>query len=508
MKNIFLTFSIFLTMVLAANNKKPNILFILTDDQSHRTVSCYDEAHDWVKTPHIDSLAKTGMRFTNAYIGTWCMPARATLLTGKLQYNMDSLKMAGEYPGSSYNPKVLPYFPKTFKEQGYVTGMVGKWHTGVDTGAKRDWDYQAVWNRPRHIKNAGHYYYDQLIEFNGEEAKMVKGYSTDNYTKWAGEFIENKKLHDNKPWYLWVCYSGVHGPFTPADRHMKQFPNAKVEIPEDIYPPRAGKPTYSSNRAKWVEKDDMPHMTSKFSMRTVQSNGGIHGNTLHDWVRQYQQAVSSLDDGVGRLIQKLKDTGQYENTLIIFTSDQGLAWGQHGFNHKLAPYDATIKSPMIISMANKIKAETVCKAPVNGTDIVPTIFDYAGLKLPWRMDGRSIKPLLKNHKAKWDYPLLMAFTGQVYGSETDKIPTDETISNTAGIPWWLSVVSGRYKYIQTLIAGETAELYDLENDPKELHNLAHKAEYKETVAKMKALMISELKRTDCGFANKLPKVKE
>ena len=151
MKYLFIILALFANTMLAAD-KGPNIIFILTDDQSHRTVSCYDEAHDWVKTPHIDSLAKTGMRFTNAYIGTWCMPARATLLTGKLQYNMDSLKMAGEYPGSTYDPKVLPYFPKTFREQGYVTGMVGKWHTGVDTGAKRDWDYQAVWNRPRHIK--------------------------------------------------------------------------------------------------------------------------------------------------------------------------------------------------------------------------------------------------------------------------------------------------------------------------------------------------------------------
>jgi arylsulfatase A-like enzyme len=437
------------------------------------------------------------------------MPARATLLTGKLQYNMESMKMVGEYPGSTYDPKKLPYFPKVFKEQGYVTGMVGKWHTGIDSGAKRDWDYQAVWNRPKYVKNAGHYYYDQLIEFNGEEPHMVPGYSTDNYTKWAEEFINNKELHADKPWYLWVCYSGVHGPFTPAKRHLDQYPGVKVPIPEDIYPPRKGKPTYSSTREKWLaDKDGVPIMQSKFSMRTVSSNGGVHGNSLHDWVRQYQEAVTGLDEGVGRLIESLKESGQYENTLIIFTSDQGLAWGQHGFNHKLAPYDANLKSPMIVSMAGKIKEGVVCESAVSGPDIVPTIFEYAGLKLPWQMDGRSLKPLLDNHQAKWDYPVLMSYTGQVYGSDTDTVPTDKSIYSDAGVPWWTSVLSGRYKYIQTHVANEPAELYDLKNDPEELHNLAYKAEYKAETAKMKQLMLTEMKRTNCGFIDNLPKVKE
>lgn len=488
--------------------KKPNILFILTDDQSHRTVGCYEESHSWVETPNIDALAKSGMRFTSAYIGTWCMPARATLLTGKLQYNQHSLKMSGEYPGSVYDPEVLPYFPKILRQNGYVTGMIGKWHTGIDSGANRDWDYQAVWNRPKYVKNSGNYYYDQLIEFNGEEPHMISGYSTDNYTRWAEEFIANKTLHKNKPWYLWVCYSGVHGPFTPAQRHLKQFPNAKVDIPKDIYPPRHGKPTYAATRSKWTVKDGIPHMSNNFSMRTVQSNGGIHGNSLHNWVRQYQQTVSSIDEGVGKLIQALKETGQYENTLIIFTSDQGMAWGQHGFNHKLAPYDANIKSPMIVVKPVHIKPGTICKVPISGTDIVPTIFDYSGVKLPWKMDGRSIKPLLENHNLNWPHPVLMSYTAQSYGSDTYNLPTDKSIYSSAGVPWWLSLVHGRYKYIQTLIENEPVELYDLIDDPEELQNLAYNPKYRETVVQMKKLMISELKRTGCGFVGNLPKVKK
>ena len=157
-----------------AGADRPNILFIYTDDQSHVTVSCYPEAYDWVRTPNIDALAADGIRFRFAYIGSWCMPSRATLLTGHHSYGVESMRMAGSYPGSEYNPEKCPFWPKVFRENGYQTAQIGKWHTGTDTGFGRDWDYQAVWNRPRHTGNAGSYYQEQLIEFNGGEAELVQ----------------------------------------------------------------------------------------------------------------------------------------------------------------------------------------------------------------------------------------------------------------------------------------------------------------------------------------------
>ena len=155
--------------------KRPNILFIYTDDQSHRTVSCYPEvyvyayayAYAWARTPNVDRLAERGVRFASAYIGTWCMPSRATLLTGLLSHGVQSMKMEGPYPGSTYDPEQCPFWPKVFREHGYFTGQIGKWHTGTDTGFGRDWDFQIVWNRPKFTDNATHYYYDQLITFNG-----------------------------------------------------------------------------------------------------------------------------------------------------------------------------------------------------------------------------------------------------------------------------------------------------------------------------------------------------
>ena len=374
-----------------AGADRPNILFIYTDDQSHVTVSCYPEAYDWVRTPNIDALAADGIRFRFAYIGSWCMPSRATLLTGHHSYGVESMRMAGSYPGSEYNPEKCPFWPKVFRENGYQTAQIGKWHTGTDTGFGRDWDYQAVWNRPRHTGNAGSYYQEQLIEFNGGEAELVPGYSTDNYTEWALEYIRGTKGRDReKPWYLWLCYGAVHGPFTPAERHREAYPDVEVPVPADIYPPRDGKPAYVKNRETWVQGENgQPQLKGKRKGKSgPRTPRGIHGPDLEHWVQQYHQGVLAIDEGVGKIIAALKETGQYENTLVVFTSDQGFAWGQHGFQTKLAPYDATIRSPLIVSLPGRLPRGKVCPSPAGGVDLVPTFFSFAGIARPGKCTAR------------------------------------------------------------------------------------------------------------------------
>ena len=165
--------------------------------------------------------------------------------------------------------------------------------------------------------------------------------------------------------------------------------------------------------------DGQPHLKGRRRATGEQSPGrGKHGSTLNDWVRQYHQGVLALDEAVGRLIAALKSTGQYDNTLIVFTSDQGFAWGQHGFRSKVAPYDATIRSPMILSMPKRFAGGKVCGSPVGGVDLAPTFFEMAGIDLPWKMHGRSLVPLLKSPETKWDRPLLVSFTGRKYGADT------------------------------------------------------------------------------------------
>lgn len=492
-----------------AADQRPNILFIYTDDHSHRTIGCYPEAYDWVTTPNIDRLATRGVRFTHAYIGTWCMPSRAALLTGHHPYGVYSMRMAGTYPGSEYDPAKCPFWPKVFREQGYYTAQIGKWHTGTDTGFGRDWDYQVVWNRPRYTDNAGAYYYNQLIETNGGKPELVEEYTTDRYAKLAVDFIQGKNRDAAKPWYLWLCFGAVHGPFTPAKRHLQAYAEAKVPVPADIYPPRPGKPRYMQDIEFWVKgKDGQPEMKGgAFGGKTVSGIPGIRGNSLLDWTRQYHQGVLAIDEAVGKLMKALEETGQRKNTLVVFTSDQGFAWGQHGFCTKLAPYDATIRSPLIVSMPDTLPEGAVCKTPVGGVDLVPTFFRFAGIELPWKVHGRDLTPLLKDPAAKVDHPVLLTLTGRSYGADTHTIPTDPEVRDLSGIPWWVFLVKGRYKYIRTLVEDEIEELYDLQEDPEELDNLARKAEFAKTLAEYRNALLAELRRTDAKMVENLPAVK-
>ncbi|HQU43539.1 MAG TPA: sulfatase-like hydrolase/transferase [Pirellulales bacterium] len=359
----------------AAETRPSNILFIYTDDHSYRTMSCYEGAEPWVRTPNTDRLAARGVRFTHAYIGTWCMPSRATMLTGLHQYGVRTMRMVDPYPNTTYDPERCRFWPAEFRRHGYQTAHIGKWHTGTDAGFGRDWDYQIVWNRPRHPENAPNYYYDQILSIDGGAPKVVPGYSTDNYTRWAVEYIRGGHRDADKPWYLWLCYGGVHSPYTPAERHLADYPGASVPTPADIYPPRAGKPDYVQQVNVWKPgQNGEPVLRAASLGNEVGDKGdGAVARTLSGWVRQYNQAVRALDEGIGQVLAALEESGQLANTLVVLTSDQGYAWGQHGFRAKLAPYDANIRSPLIISMPGTLPEGRVCRTPVCGADLPPTI---------------------------------------------------------------------------------------------------------------------------------------
>ena len=491
----------------AAEDKRPNILFIYTDDQSYRTVSCYPGSYDFAQTPNIDALARQGIRFDAAYIGTWCMPSRAALLTGHLQHGVQSMRMEGQYPGSEYNPNQCPFWPSVFRANGYQTAQIGKWHTGRDNGFGRDWDYQMVWNRPRYPENAGAYYENQLIEENGKPARLVPGYSTDNYTNWAIDYIEGENRDAEKPWYLWLCYGAVHGPFTPAKRHLQTLPDVNIPVPADIFPPRPGKPDWMQKIEHWIpDANGTPVMKGNgFTAQTVDTKG-IHGNTLNDWVRQYHQGVIAIDEGVGRIMEALERSDQLENTLVVFTADQGIGWGQHGFRVKLAPYDATIRSPLIVSLPGQLPTGKTSKTPVSGVDLVPTFFQFADIELPWKMHGESLLPLLKQPHTRSNKTALTVMTGKKYGQDTEAIPTEREDLYINNVPWWVSLRDGHYKYIRTLVAGETEELYDLKRDPEELINLAHQKRYRLKVQQLRQDMIGELRQVDAKFVDNLPPV--
>jgi arylsulfatase A-like enzyme len=492
----------------AKENRRPNILLIYTDDQSYKTFGCYPEALPGVKTPNIDALAAEGVRFHGAFLGAWCTPSRATMLTGRLPHGVESLRADQPYPASHYDPAQCPFWPKVFRQNGYVTAQIGKWHTGVDAGTGRDWDWQIVWNRPKYPDNATNYYEGQILSVNGAEAKTTAGYSTDNYTRWAQDFIRGEHRDPGKPWYLWLCYGGIHGPTTPAPRHVGMHKDDPVPVPADIFPPREGKPDYLNRTQAWARGPDGRPVAAK-GVAALGDAAGRNRKSYTDYIHQVNDCVQSLDEGVGAVMATLKETGQLENTLVVLTADQGFGMGEHGFRQKQAPYDATYRSPLIVSMPGTFPRGKVAPRCVTGADLVVTFFAVAGLELPWTMHGRDLTPLLKAPDAPWEHPAFYEYTGHHFGSDVTRVvsasPEEAVYEN---VPWYVALRDDRWKYVRYLTPGETEELYDLRSDPDELHNLADRTEQRETLRDLRQRTLAELERTQADFAGKLPPTKQ
>jgi len=489
----------------AADPKRPNILLIYADDQSFKTLSCYPEAFPGVRTPNIDALAKAGVRFHAAYLGSWCMPSRATMLTGRQPHAIESMSMAGKYPGSTYDPKLCPFIPAQMRQQGYHTAQIGKWHTGTDSGWGRDWDYQIVWNRPKHPENAGAYYERQLLAFNGEE-RWQDGYPADNYTGWACDYIKGANRDAEKPWYLWLCYGNIHGPNKPAARHAGKYAKLEVPIPSDIFPPRPGKPAYLDKTQAWVRGDDGQPYAGKNSAEQVGDSATApqgnkkQGAPFIGWVRQVNECLLAVDEGVGQLVAALKESGQLENTLIVYTADQGFAMGEHGFRAKLAPYDANYRSPLIVSMPSRFPGGTVCKTPVSGADLAATFVAVAGVKVPWALHGRDITPLLQKPDAPDAHACFYEHMGQRYGKDVKGIlegATDQ--GGDKNFPAYVAIVCDGFKFIHYLQRQHGEELYDLAADAAELKNLISDPAHSARIETLRAALIAECKRTEAPF---------
>ena len=471
--------------------KKPNILFIFTDDQSHRTISSYEDSLSWVKTPHIDRLAKEGIRFKHAFAGPWCAPSRAMVLSGKYLHGIDGIDFS-DYPSIREDPDEFRMWPQVFRENGYTTGVIGKWHLASDYRHGTVWDHSIIWERLGGEKS-GDYFRDQKLRFDGGDFTPVDGHSTDNYTQYAKEFIDRD--HE-KPWMLWLCYDAVHAPFTPADRHQESYSDAgPIETPADIYPPRPDKPRYMQNYSMFEP-----------------GPGGVpvderQGLPLPDLVRKYHSGVLSLDESVRDLLDTLEKSGQLDNTIIVFTSDQGIAMGHHGMEIKVAPYDDNIRVPYIVRLPNGMSAGSSIDMPVNVIDLIPTFFDYAEIELPWEMHGTNLRPVLENPDSAWDRGILQENFSKSFGSQTEGGLT--IVDPAKGLPnqnvdWWLFYRYREYKYITTLVPDEIEELYNIEQDPRELNNLALDSAHYERMDQMREMMIEELRRTNAGLVENLP----
>ena len=470
------------------NDKRPNILYIFTDDQTIRTLGSYDQSHEWVHTPNIDLLASKGVRFQNSYTGAKCVPSRGNALTGQLQCNYS---------------RETEYWPVEFRNQGYFTGMIGKWHWDVPRHDKT-WDWSAVWEH--HLPgNATNYYWDQSLRMHSDTLFELEHYSSDAYTDLTIDFIEERANEKDQPWYFWLCYGGIHGPYTPADRHIQDYKDApEIDIPIDVFGPRPDKPEYMVDLTMFAKDMD--------------GDPTYKDRSLDSWVKQYNQALRSIDEGVGRIMEALEKTGQLENTVVIFTSDNGYAWGQHGFKLKVAPYDANLLTPLIVSRPSQFPQNKVCNHPVNGVDIIKTIHSLCGIIPTNHLDGRDFSELLINPgQEEWSSsPMIQIYTGSIYGEEeivhelkaaNESGDWNRFVVHKTGIRAWMMMRKDNYKYVRYIYKDYMEELYDLENDPEELVNLAAKADYHKLLGEYRLETEKLFKEKGATFIDLLPEPK-
>ncbi len=466
--------------------KKLNVLFIYTDDQSYRTLGCYADqgAWPWVKTPHIDSLAKEGVRFSSAYGAAWCSPSRACVLTGHLPHGVKGVRLNGVmHKEQAIDQNAVQFWPTLLRRSGYATALIGKWHLGTNPGHGWLWDHSVVWDQNRPM---GDWYNNQPLSIDGASSEVVKGYSTDLYTKFAVDFIKKKHA---QPWALWLCYNAPHLPNTVHPRHKGLYKEAEVPIPADIFGPRLGKPKYMENYAQWRKTDDAKNKLPSVAF-------------LPETVRGYNRLVAAIDEGVGQLLQALAESGQLDHTLIIFTSDQGFAWGDHGFRWKVGPYDACLRMPLIFRLPGQVVQNAVCDHPTTVVDLAPTLLDFTGVASPWAMHGHSLRSVLQDPKAPWPHPAVMEHTGVRFGDETKRGLTGKDALGQ--VPWWIFLRQGKYKYIRTLVENEIEELYDLEADPREQKNLALDPARQELLQDYRNRLLAEMRRTQAGWTPNLP----
>jgi arylsulfatase A-like enzyme len=390
------------------------------------------------------------------------------------------------------------------RRAGYDTALIGKWHLTRDTGHGRDWDHSVVWHQGDF---QGDVYNDQLLSIDGAVKRIVPGYSTDLYTRFAVDYI--KKDHQ-KPWLLWLCYNAPHLPNTVVPRHKDRYVDVPVPIPADVFGPRPGKPRHMRARTDWRSGTGINEGKPMYGVFAGTDKDGkvqVDSQPLPQIVRDYNRLVCALDEGVGRLLKTLEETGQLQNTLIVFTSDQGFAWGEHGFAWKVAPYDACLRVPLLIRLPGPVARGEVCRHPVTVVDLPPTLLGLAGVPLPWTMHGYDLRPILKDPRAKWVHPALMEHFRSAFGSQTNRIVTEEAPRGDVRFPWWIFLCQGKYKYIRTLVPDEIEELYDLEEDPEELKNLALDKAHEELLAGYRQRMLQELRRIGAGLIGALPTIR-
>ena len=367
-------FFILLVSGIFVNNKlvaqSPNVIFILVDDQRFDFLSF--QGHPWIKTPNIDYLASNGIFFKNAFVTTsLCSPSRASIVTGQYAHTHGVKDNNTELPENS------PNFPFVMKEGGYRTGFIGKWHMGGDNdNPRKGFDFWLS------FKGQGEYI-DPNLNINGSQIKKA-GYMTDILTDYAVDFIE-ENAKKKKPYFLYLSHKAIHEPFTPAERHKGAYNGLVVPRPD----------TYIENEENYQGKPDwLKRQRNSWHGAERDFSIGSYGS-FDNFFRLYSEAMLSIDDSVGTIINTLSKLNELENTVIIYYSDNGYMMGEHGIIDKRVMYEESIRVPAIVYWPKFIKSAKVKEEMILNIDIGPTVLDITGFNVPSAMHGFFIRQYYK-----------------------------------------------------------------------------------------------------------------
>lgn len=450
---------------------KPNILFILSDDHALEAIGAYGSwLKDYVKTPTIDRLAAEGMRFNNLCVNnSICSPSRASILTGQYSHKNGVLNLGGYINDSS------PMFSEELKRAGYQTAVFGKWHLKSNP---RGFDAWAI------TRGQGSYFNPNLETANG--LQKLTGYYADVYTDLSLDWL--KQRDKSKPFALCVHYKGPHHPYDYPERWARLLEGVTVPEPPTLHEdveatsPRlkARLPQQLAGNKSYYDrhKDDKePVMQSAGDDAKSQASAGYQ-HMLHKYIR----CVAALDENIQRLLDQLTAEGIKDNTLIIYTSDQGYWLGQHGLYDKRLILEESLKMPLIVRYPKEIRPGAVNDDLCSNVDFAPTLLDYAGLAVPSSMQGCSLRPLLQGKvPADWRQAIWYAYW--------------------AGPPHW-GVRTTQYTLVRFPGTADF-EFYDLSRDPLQQRSFHADPAYAATIAATQRVLEEMMREVGIG-ASELP----
>ncbi len=472
---------------------RPNILYIMSDDHGYQAISAYDST--LIKTPHIDRIAQEGVLFTRAFVtNSLCAPSRATLLTGKFS-NKNGLYInrAGHnnFDGSQET------FPKLLQKAGYQTVIVGKWHLRSDpTG----FDY---WNI---LPGQGQYYNPDFIEMG--KKRRVEGYVTNLISDFAIKWLDGRDK--TKPFCLMVHEKAPHRNWLPDTATFHLFEKEDFPIPENYFDDYTGRRGAKEQKMSVIKDMDLVYdlkMTDK-SVPTrfpwayegilkrlnpkqrvawdreylpkikAFKKANLQGKALAEWklrryLTDYLRCIASVDVNVGRLLDYLDQHGLADNTIVVYTSDQGFYLGEHGWFDKRFMYEESFRTPLLMRYPAGFKRKGKIHELVQNIDYAPTFLDYAGVPIPKDMQGVSLKPLLEKIQPPdhWRQSLYYHYY---------EFPCEHDTRRHYGIR-----TANNYKLIHFYYDFDEWELFDLNKDPHEMHNVYHDPAYHHIVDSLK-----------------------